>query len=41
MIDPDDEKIKTIRFDYYPTVKNDVSWKEQVDALPEFDVDFF
>ena len=38
--DPTDHKKCMIRFDYYPTVSNDVSWKENVDALPEFDLDF-
>lgn len=29
-----------IRFDFWPTIVNPVSWKEEVDELPEFDIDF-
>ena len=33
----DDE---TYRFDYYRTTSNEISWKEDCDRLPEFDLDF-
>ena len=29
-----------VRFDFYPTLVNSISWKEGVDNLPEFDMDF-
>lgn len=39
-----DENKKTkavVRFDFYPTKESSaVSWKEEVDALPEFDIDY-
>lgn len=37
----DNKKSKAVvRFDYYPTGSNSISWKEEVDALPEFDMDY-
>lgn len=29
-----------VRFDFFPTIVNPISWKEGVDSLPEFDMDF-
>jgi len=33
-------KGETYRFDFYNTTDNDISWKQGVDFLPEFDMVF-
>lgn len=38
--DENKKSFAVIRFDFMPTMNNPVSWKEDVDELPEFDIDF-
>lgn len=33
-------KTQTYRFDFFKTRENPISWKEDVDRLPEHDIDF-
>jgi hypothetical protein len=37
---PPGGEYSTYRFDYYSTNDNPISWKDEVDQLPEFDIDF-
>ena len=33
-------KMQTVRFDFYETTVNPISWKDKCDSLPEFDIDY-
>ena len=41
MPDPQKPKeVQTVRFDFYETTVNPISWKDKCDFLPEFDIDY-